>query len=223
MLERCQTQSQSPQMLYESGERKGSSLDRGWSRVPSTPPSERLLSRVRLSRLSQVLYISCNFNFQPLSQSGWLRSASLSHNLTVISSVSSVLSFNLQTQLSPQWLHLTRFLYLGYFYQPACSDSHLTSVYILLSLLSLLTNHHLHHLWSVLHDDGPGLDVNWCPTVDIKTWPLLVQYRTLIKLLNHTMARDFDKLWYLHFTFYNYQHHSKYWRILFWLMISKCT
>ena len=201
MLERCQTQSQSPQMLYESGERKGSSLDRGWGRVPSTPPSERLLSRVRLSRLSQVLYISCNFNFQPLSQSGWLRSASLSHIiLQLFPACRPSCPLNLQTQ----WLHLTRFLYLGYFYQPACSDSHLTSVYILLSLLSLLTNHHLHHLWSVLHDDGLGLDVNWCPTVDIKT-----QYRTLIKLLNHTMARDFDKLWYLHFTFYNYQHHSK--------------
>ena len=29
MLERCQTQSQPPQMLYESGEREGSRLDRG--------------------------------------------------------------------------------------------------------------------------------------------------------------------------------------------------
>ena len=50
MLERCQTQSQPPQMLYESGEREGSRLDRGRGRVPSTPTPEGLFSRVRSRR-----------------------------------------------------------------------------------------------------------------------------------------------------------------------------
>ena len=47
MLERRQTQSQPPQMLYESGECKRSCLDRGRSGISSTTSPARMLRRVR--------------------------------------------------------------------------------------------------------------------------------------------------------------------------------